>query len=125
MRLPELGAHRSALATAGAVTAIVALVTGVAVVSGGYAAQRVDLGDAAVWVATTAEQSVGRANTAVLELNSVVDAAAELPRSCSRAPVLVLDHERGPSDRRPDDLDHDEPSRCRPRPRSRSPAHAW
>ncbi|MDQ0574823.1 Ig-like domain-containing protein [Agromyces albus] len=95
MRLPRLSAHRSALATAGAVTAIVALVAGVAVASGGYAAQRVDLGDASVWVASENRQSVGRANTAVLELNSVVDAGgSDLDVVQADSTVLVLDHER-------------------------------
>ena len=95
MRLPELGTHRSALATAGAIAAVVAVVTGVAVVSGGYAAQRVDLGDAAVWVVNDGRQAVGRANTAVLELNSVVEtggAAAEVVQQGST--VLVLDRDR-------------------------------
>ena len=59
MRLPELGAHRSALATAGAVAAVVAVVAGVAVASGGYAAQRVDLGDAAVWVVNDGRRPSG------------------------------------------------------------------
>ena len=95
MRLPELGAHRSALATAGAIAAVVAVVAGVAVVSGGYAAQRVDLGDAAVWVVNDGRQAVGRANTAVLELNSVVETggtAAEVVQQGST--VLVLDRDR-------------------------------
>jgi large repetitive protein len=95
MRLAGLGGHRSALATAGAVTAVVAVVAGVAVVSGGYAAQRVDLGDAAVWVVSDRLQSVGRANTAVRELNSVVEtggSGAEVVQQGST--VLVLDHDR-------------------------------
>lgn len=95
MRIPRFGEHRSALATASAVTAVVAVVAGVAVASGGYAAQRVDLGDAAVWVANRDLQSVGRANTAVLELNSVVEtggASAEIVQQGST--VLVLDRDR-------------------------------
>ena len=74
MRRPRLGGRRSALATLGAVTALVAVVAGVAVASGGYSAQRVDLGDAAVWIVNGELQALGRANTAVLELNSVVEA---------------------------------------------------
>ena len=61
MRVPQLGRHRSALATVGAVVAVVAVVAGVAVASGGYAAQRMDLGDASVWVVNDDLQSVGRA----------------------------------------------------------------
>ena len=66
-----------------------------AVASGGYAAQRVDLGDAAVWVVNDDLKSVGRANTAVLELNSVVEtgsSGAEIVQAGST--VLVLDRER-------------------------------
>ncbi len=95
MRLPQLGGHRSALVTAGAVTAVVAVIAGVAVASGGYAAQRVDLGDASVWVANDELQAVGRANTAVLELNSVVEtggSGAEIVQQGST--VLVLDRDR-------------------------------
>lgn len=56
--------------TSGAV--IAALVATVAIVSTGYTAQRVDLGDGAVWVANSQQQAIGRASTEVLELNSVV-----------------------------------------------------
>ncbi|MBX3098140.1 MAG: tandem-95 repeat protein [Salinibacterium sp.] len=51
---------------------IAALVATVAIVSTGYTAQRVDLGDGAVWVANSQQQAIGRANPDVLELNSVV-----------------------------------------------------
>ena len=66
-----------------------------AVASGGYAAQRVDLGDASVWVVNDEQQSVGRANTAVHELNAVVEtggAASEILQQ--GATVLVLDRDR-------------------------------
>ena len=94
-RRPEWTRHRSAIATGVAVTAIVSLVGGVAWASGGYTAQRVDLGDAAVWVANAKEESVGRANTAVHELNSVVEtggAGAEIVQRGST--VFVLDPDR-------------------------------
>lgn len=95
MRMPRLTAHRSALATAGAVAAIVALVAGVAVASGGYAAQRVDLGDAAVWVVNDGLQVVGRANTAVHELNSVVETGGSSSKVVQHgSTVLVFDPER-------------------------------
>ncbi|MFO7690675.1 MAG: Ig-like domain-containing protein [Cryobacterium sp.] len=68
--------HRSAAASVLSSTVIVALVATVAVVSGGYTAQRVSLGDDAVWVANESRQSLGRANTAVLELNTAVPAAS-------------------------------------------------
>ena len=95
MRIPTFAGHRSAFATAGAVVAVVAVVAGVAVASGGYAAQRVDLGDAAVWVANDRLQAVGRANTAILELNSVVEtggSSAEIVQQGST--VLVFDRDR-------------------------------
>jgi hypothetical protein len=99
MRLPEFSAHRSAVATAGAIAAVVAVVTGVAVVSGGYAAQRVDLGDAAVWVVNDAEQAVGRANTAVLELNSVIVTPGDRAEVVQQgSTVLVLDRDRATVD---------------------------
>lgn len=94
MRLPKLGGHRSALVTAGAVTGVVAIVAGVAVASGGYAAQRVDLGDAAVWVVNDGFQSVGRANTRILELNSVVQLGGSEHEIVQQGEdVLVVDAE--------------------------------
>jgi len=91
----EWARHRSAIATAAAVTAIVTLVGGVAWASGGYTAQRVDLGDAAVWVANGPLQSVGRANTAVHELNSVVETGGTRAEVVQRgSTVFVLDNDR-------------------------------
>lgn len=95
MRLSELERSRSAVATAAAITAVVAIVAGVAVASGGYAAQRVDLGDASVWVVSDEFQSIGRANTAVRELNSVVETSSNGAEIVQQgATVLVLDRER-------------------------------
>lgn len=62
-------------ATSGAV--IAALVATVALVSTGYTAQKVDLGDGSVWVANAQQQAIGRANTEVLELNSVVSTTSD------------------------------------------------
>ena len=67
-----LAAHRSTVATATSGTLVAALVATVAIVSGGYSAQRMDLDDGAVWVANSGEMAIGRANIGVLELNSVV-----------------------------------------------------
>ena len=67
-----LRSHLSLVATVTSGTLIAALVATVAVVSTGYTAQRVDLGDGAVWVANSQQQAIGRANTEVLELNTVV-----------------------------------------------------
>ena len=48
------------------------MVVAVAVVSTGYTAQRLDLNDSSVWVSNGADRFIGRANTEVLELDSVV-----------------------------------------------------
>ena len=94
MRLPKLGGHRSALVTAGAITGVVAIVVGVAVASGGYAAQRVDLGDAAVWVVNDGLESVGRANTKIHELNAVVQTGGSDTEVVQQgSTVLVVDRD--------------------------------
>lgn len=67
-----LRGHLSLVASATSGLVIAALVATVAIVSTGYTAQRVDLGDGAVWVANSQQQAIGRANTEVLELNTVV-----------------------------------------------------
>ena len=64
--------HLSLLITATSGVLVTALVATAALVSGGFTAQRMDLGDASVWVSNDDRQYVGRANTDVLELNSVV-----------------------------------------------------
>ncbi|MET0726533.1 MAG: Ig-like domain-containing protein, partial [Leifsonia sp.] len=87
-----LRARRSGIAAVVSGTAIVGVVATVAIVSGGYAAQRVDLGDGAVWVTNGDQQVVGRANTQVFELNTVVDAASRnLDVSQDGAQVFVTD----------------------------------
>ncbi|MCU1551494.1 MAG: tandem-95 repeat protein [Glaciihabitans sp.] len=65
-------AHRSLVVTATSGTVVAAVVAAVAVVSTGYTAQRLDLNDSSVWVANGLQQSIGRANTTVHELNTVV-----------------------------------------------------
>jgi large repetitive protein len=60
------------LVTATSGFVVLTVLATIAVVSTGYAAQRMDLNDASVWVANDAKQFVGRANTAINELNSVV-----------------------------------------------------
>ncbi|MGO4689295.1 Ig-like domain-containing protein [Glaciibacter sp. 2TAF33] len=85
-------AHRSVVATATSGTVIAALIATIAVVSGGYTAQRLDLGDAAVWVTNQQRQVVGRANTAVHELNTVVGAGgSNIDLVQDGANVLVVD----------------------------------
>jgi hypothetical protein len=70
-----LASHKSLVVTATSGSVIVALVAAAAIVSGGYPAQQMNLGDAAVWVASQTRQLLGRANTEILQLNSVVPSA--------------------------------------------------
>ncbi|SFR87368.1 hypothetical protein SAMN05428970_3429 [Agromyces sp. CF514] len=96
MRLPTIVTrHRSAVATAAVGMAVVATIVAVSAASGGYSAERVDLGDAAVWVANDDLASVGRANTAVHELNSIVETGGSTTRIAQRGEtVLALDSDR-------------------------------
>lgn len=94
MRIAIPRRHRSAVVTGVAVAAVVGLVGTIAVTSGGYASQRVDLGDAAVWVANERSQVVGRASTAALELNSVVETGGGATIVQRGSTVLVLDSDR-------------------------------
>jgi hypothetical protein len=64
--------HLSLVATATSASLVVALVATIAVVSGGYPTQRLDLNDASVWVSNGTDQFIGRINTEVLELDSVI-----------------------------------------------------
>jgi hypothetical protein len=85
-------AHRSLVATVTSGVLVAALVATVAVVSSGYTAKRLDLGDASVWVANSAERFIGRANTEVFELNSVVEGDSDdIDVVQSGATVLLLD----------------------------------
>ncbi|WP_431247384.1 hypothetical protein [Leifsonia xyli] len=89
-----LAAHKSLAATAVSGTAVAALVTTLAVVSGGYSAQHLQLNDAAVWVASDAKKSLGRANTEIDKLNSVVAGTGEaLDVVQDGADVLLVDRE--------------------------------
>lgn len=88
-----IAGHRSLVATATSGTVVAALVAGLALTSTGYTAQKLDLGDGTVWVANGAQQTVGRANPEVLELNTVLRAAsAELEVVQQGTTVLVVDH---------------------------------
>ena len=63
---------RRALVSWVATLAVVGLVVGGAVASTGYQAQRIELGDGAVWVSSGAKLAIGRANTHINELNTVL-----------------------------------------------------
>ncbi len=84
--------HRSVAATLTSVVAIVALIVTTAVISGGFPAQKVALNDAAVWVSNGEKQFIGRANTTIMELNTVVDGESnELDVVQSGGTVLLFD----------------------------------
>ncbi len=87
-----LSARKSLVATVTSGSLVAALVVTIAVVSGGYPAQRLDLNDASVWVSNASEQAIGRANTEVFELNSVISAgSSELEVIQRGATVLLFD----------------------------------
>ena len=86
-------AHRPLLATVTSGTVIAAIVATVAIVSNGYTAQKMELGDASVWVVNGEEQVIGRANTDVLELNTIVRGESpDLEVLQSGSTVLLVDH---------------------------------
>jgi hypothetical protein len=88
-----LTAHKSFAITATSVIAVAALVVAVAVVSNGYTAQHLNLSDGSVWVSNGSDQVVGRANTQVLELNTVVaSTGADINVVQNGSTVLLLDH---------------------------------
>jgi len=87
-----LRSHLSLAVTATSSLVVVAIVVATAVVSTGYSAQRLDLNDASVWVANQADQYIGRANTEVFELNTVVESAGDdVEVIQSGATVLLFD----------------------------------
>ncbi|AYF98832.1 Ig-like domain-containing protein [Protaetiibacter intestinalis] len=87
-----LSTHRSLVATATSGTVVAALVATLAVVSTGYTAQRMDLSDPSVWVVGGDRQAIGRANTEVLELDSVIPTDAEDAQLVqSGSTVLLVD----------------------------------
>ncbi|PWB96246.1 Ig-like domain-containing protein [Salinibacterium hongtaonis] len=87
-----LSRHVSTVITATSLVVIAALIATVAIVSDGYTAQRMDLDDAAVWVANGENQVIGRANTEILEFNTVVASdGSDLDVVQQGRSVLLLD----------------------------------
>ena len=82
--------HRSLVATATSGSVIAALIATVAIVSTGYTAQRLDLNDGSVWVANGSSQVIGRANTQVLALNTVVASSGADIRVIQRGATVLL-----------------------------------
>lgn len=91
--------HKSLVSTISSGIVIASLIATVAVISTGYSSQRMDLDDASVWVANGSDQFIGRANTEVRELNSVVPATgAEIEVVQQGAKVLLFDRENNTVD---------------------------
>ncbi|MBN9606617.1 MAG: tandem-95 repeat protein [Actinomycetales bacterium] len=82
--------RRSLIATAVSGAAVAALVAGVAVVSSGYQATRMDLDDGAVWVVNAGERVIGRANPAVLELNTIIPTGSTDPQIVQDGSTVLL-----------------------------------
>ena len=87
-----ISARRSAITTAVSGVLVAAVVATVAVVSGGYEAQRLDLDDGSVWVANGSQNVVGRANTQILSLDTVIPTSGtDLQLVQDGRDVLVVD----------------------------------
>ncbi|WP_198668709.1 Ig-like domain-containing protein [Homoserinimonas sp. OAct 916] len=90
-----VAAHKSLAATVASSVVVAALVTTIAVTSGGYTAQRMELTDGSVWVANQSREVVGRANTEVLELNSTVGSVGRnVEITQNGVDVLVVDRSK-------------------------------
>ncbi|WP_157497052.1 Ig-like domain-containing protein [Leifsonia sp. Leaf264] len=90
-----LSTHRSGIVAMVSGTAITTVIATIAIASGGYSAQRIDLGDGSVWVTNSAENAIGRANTQILQLDSVVAAGSkDIDVIQSGSTVLVVDQSK-------------------------------
>jgi large repetitive protein len=86
-------AHRSLILTVVGGAVIVALVTAFAITSTGYTAQQLNLNDSSVWVANGTQQAIGRANTTVRQLNSVVSTTGnDLDVLQNSSTVMLVDN---------------------------------
>jgi hypothetical protein len=86
-------AHRSLILTIVGGVVITALVTALAITSTGFTAQQLNLNDSSVWVANGTQQAIGRANTAVRQLNSVVSTTGtDLDVLQNSSTVMLVDN---------------------------------
>lgn len=84
--------NRRLAATVTSGTVVTALIATVAVISGGYTAQQVELDSGSVWVANADDGLVGRSNTRVLALDTVIEApTTEASIVQAGSTVLVAD----------------------------------
>ncbi|MCU1528488.1 MAG: hypothetical protein JWP75_2251, partial [Frondihabitans sp.] len=87
-----ISSHRSLAATTLSATVIGVVVATIGLTSSGYQAQKLNLDDGTVWVANDNLTAIGRANPAVLELNSAVrSTGADLSVVQDASHVLLLD----------------------------------
>lgn len=87
-----ISANKSLVTSVTSGTLVAALVATAAVLSDGYTAQRVELNDASVWVASGTRQAVARANTEVRAFDTVVETTgSDLDVVQSGTRVLVVD----------------------------------
>ena len=87
-----LAAHKSLATSLVSGTLIVAVAVTTAIVSGGYSAQKINLNDSSVWVANGAKELIGRVNTEINELNSIVPTESnELDVIQDGSTVLLFD----------------------------------
>jgi hypothetical protein len=85
-----IGSHKSLVVTATGGFVVAALVATIAIVSNGYTAQHLELDDGSVWVANGNSQVIGRANTQVMELNTVVASAGKNLHVVQRGSTVLL-----------------------------------
>ncbi|MDQ1552408.1 MAG: large repetitive protein, partial [Actinomycetota bacterium] len=86
-------AHRSLILTVVGGAVIAALVAAFAITSTGYTAQQLNLNDSSVWVANGTQQAIGRANTTVRQLNSVVSTTGnDLDVLQNSSTVMLVDN---------------------------------
>ena len=87
-----IASHKSLIATATSAVVVTAIVATTAIISTGFSAQRLDLNDSSVWVANGVDQYIGRANTEVFELNTIVESASsDVDVVQSGSTVLLVD----------------------------------
>src|SRR5580658_6978951 len=88
-----LKSHRSLVLTITGAVVVTALVTAFAIASTGYTAQQLNLNDSSVWVANGTQQAIGRANTTVRQLNSVVSTTGnDLDVLQNASTVMLVDN---------------------------------
>ncbi|MDQ1573064.1 MAG: large repetitive protein [Actinomycetota bacterium] len=88
-----IASRKSLVMTATSGFVVAAVIAAVAIVSTGYTAQQLNLNDSSVWVANGSQASIGRANTTVRTLNSVVPSTGnDLDVLQGGSTVLLVDN---------------------------------